>query len=95
MGIDRREMLTVVGGTEVLPGEGLGEPVEKEEIVYTLDTLPKSCIFTWEELYAAIAPHKAKILAGENREKYPARRVSQGACRSRARARVAARSDAG
>ena len=89
---DRREFLTVVAGTEAAanaPDEALAEAGvesgDEEEVVYTLDTLPRSCFWTWDEVYAALAPHEAEILAAENRVNHPVRRPSHKACRLRAR----------
>ena len=87
MAIDRRPPLTVVAGTDA-PAEALAEPAEADEIVYTLDTLPRSFFWTWEQLAERLAPHEAEILAAESRAKHPDRRPSRRARRSRGRTRV-------
>lgn len=43
------------------------------------------CVFTWEQLYAAALPNKAKILAAERRAKNRADRAAQRASRSLAK----------
>ena len=101
MEIDRRDFLTGLAAATAaasLPAEALAEAVaetipalpEPEEVVYTLDTLPNSFIWTWQQIYERLAPRKAQILAAARREDHPARRVSRMAgSRSRVRARVA------
>jgi hypothetical protein len=53
------------------------------------------CVWTWEQLYARLAPHMPQIIAAEMREANPVRRRRvRGASRSRVRARIAGRSHA-
>ena len=105
MEIDRRELVAGFVSTAaaaMLPAEALGAVAESAPVLPAPDSedlydyyLKQGLLRTFDELYAALAPHKAKLLAFENRRKNPVRRVAQRAGRSRARARVAARSHAG
>lgn len=103
MGIDRRELLAGLVSTVAaasLPAEGLAGIIAESPPVLLEDRAAyfrnHPCVWTWEELRERLAPHKAQILAFENRLENPARRASHSrGGRSRVRARIAARSDAG
>jgi hypothetical protein len=105
MEIDRRDLLTGLAATAAaasLPAVAFAAVAESVPVLPAPESedlydyyLKQGLLRTFDELYAALLPHKAELLAFENRANNPVRRLSRSrAGHSRVRARIAARSHA-